>query len=453
MTEETVKYWLAEYAALSSDEFPSYASSVNHHLDLINAIYTVLEDRQKYNELIDPVCTTLFEFYRSSREELKRFTLIFLPTLIYVYLNAVAQGEKKSCRGVEALLLGLYNLEAVDENGQAQNVSFRLPSLAQSSIYHEPMSLAPASLTENALRRLEECNTKLVRWGPLSQIEKILSQNRASVMTALLFIYNQHISSLEKHCLDQLCRTVSKLVTQGFSKPGKRVSYSSDMTRVLPRIPTCPKFLLEIIQSLYYSVFNGDCTLALQAVGDVHHRACYQGFSEVLLVTNAIKNSTPHIHSGLLTDNPMGISLAISPQTTTNVMSKSMITNASFRTKKLPDDIPIQVSRGPDGDNALGSITEEKEETGNGTLKEVNKDAPLVPKEGSGEAPPRRSLPKMAVSFGKKTRERLKTTKSRLVNGGDDQQQLQGEELNSEIGGGPGDEIIEQVRTMQVSSV
>ena len=43
----------------------------------------------------------------------------------------------QSCRGVEALLLGLYNLEAVDENCQSQNVSFRLPSLAQSSIYHE----------------------------------------------------------------------------------------------------------------------------------------------------------------------------------------------------------------------------------------------------------------------------------------------------------------------------
>lgn len=35
-------------------------------------------------------------------------------------------------------------------------------------------------------------------------------------------------------------------------------------------------------------------------------------------------------------DGPMGISVALSPATTTVTMSKSMITNASFRTKKLP---------------------------------------------------------------------------------------------------------------------
>lgn len=32
----------------------------------------------------------------------------------------------------------------------------------------------------------------------------------------------------------------------------------------------------------------------------------------------------------------MGISVALSPATTTPTISKSMITNASFRTKKLP---------------------------------------------------------------------------------------------------------------------
>lgn len=35
-------------------------------------------------------------------------------------------------------------------------------------------------------------------------------------------------------------------------------------------------------------------------------------------------------------DAPMGISVALSPATNTTTVSKSMITNASFRTKKLP---------------------------------------------------------------------------------------------------------------------
>uniref|UniRef100_A0A0K8S784 Hyccin n=1 Tax=Lygus hesperus TaxID=30085 RepID=A0A0K8S784_LYGHE len=337
MTEEIIKEWLADYAALDPGEVHTYANTVHHNTQVINAVFAVLDDRQKYNDLVEQVCTTLFGFYRSKEIELKRFTLVFLPTLIYVYLNAVAHGEKKTCRGIEALLVGLYNLEAVDESCQAQNISFRLPSLAQASLYHEPMSLAPASLTESALRRLEECNTKLVRWGPLTQLEKIIPQNRLVVMTALLFIYNQHISCLQKYSLDQLCKVVSKLVTQGFNKPGKRVSYSTDVPRVLPRIPVSPKLLMEILHSLYFAAFNGDRILALQAVEEVHHRACYQGYTDVMLVTNAIKN-TRTADSSQITDNPMGISLAISPATTTSSVSKSMITNASFRTKKLPDE-------------------------------------------------------------------------------------------------------------------
>ncbi|PSN32692.1 Hyccin [Blattella germanica] len=92
-------------------------------------------------KLIDPVCNQLFGFYRSREIELQRFTLQFLPTLIFVYLNSVAHGDKKSCRSVETLLVGLYNLEVVDENGQPKVVSFRLPSLAQASIYHEVLLL------------------------------------------------------------------------------------------------------------------------------------------------------------------------------------------------------------------------------------------------------------------------------------------------------------------------
>lgn len=39
---------------------------------------------------------------------------------------------------------------------------------------------------------------------------------------------------------------------------------------------------------------------------------------------------------GQPSDGPMGISVALTPATTTVTVSKSMITNASFRTKKLP---------------------------------------------------------------------------------------------------------------------
>ncbi|KAL0180943.1 hypothetical protein M9458_023349 [Cirrhinus mrigala] len=48
--------------------------------------------------------------YRSSEEGLRRFTLQFLPELIWVYLRHSASRERYRNGCVEALLLGIYNL-------------------------------------------------------------------------------------------------------------------------------------------------------------------------------------------------------------------------------------------------------------------------------------------------------------------------------------------------------
>jgi hypothetical protein len=78
------------------------------------------------------------------------------------------------------------------------------------SLLLQLMSLEPCSLTESALRRLEECNTKLVSWGPLPQVEVLNAQNRLKVMTALLFVYNRQLSLLHKSALEHFCKISSK---------------------------------------------------------------------------------------------------------------------------------------------------------------------------------------------------------------------------------------------------
>ncbi|XP_015595659.1 hyccin isoform X1 [Cephus cinctus] len=370
MTESLVNEWLADCADLSATELRTLASSVTQDNEIIRALYVLLEERSKYSQLVDTVCNQLFGFYRSREIELQRFTLQFLPTLIYIYLNSVAHGDIKGCRTVETLLIGLYNLEVVDKSGNPTSVSFRLPSLAMPSIYHEPMTLAPASLTESAVRRFEECNTKLVSWGPLQQVETLNAQNRLKVMTALLFVYNQQLGYMDKSALEQLCKVATKLVTQGFMKPGhhQRSSYGSESSfvpRLLPRIPVSTQFLLEFLHAIYFAMYNECWYIANQAVDDIHTRACYEGYPDVMLVTNAIRNSSSSSSSGQPPgDVPMGISVALSPATATVTVSKSMITNASFRTKKLPDDIPIQVAKEDatgEGKGNLVSITEEQE--------------------------------------------------------------------------------------------
>ncbi|KAH0561674.1 hypothetical protein KQX54_018619 [Cotesia glomerata] len=212
MTESLINEWLADYADVSPAELSTFANTLSQDNEIVRALYVLLEERNKYSELIDPVCNQLFNFYRSREVQLQRFTLQFVPTLIFIYLNALAHGDIKNCRSVETLLIGLYNLEVVSETGDSKTVSFRLPSLAMLSIYHEPSSLTHASLTESAVRHFEECNSKLVCWGPLPQIETLNAQNRLKVMTALLFIYNQQLSYIQKSALEQLCKVATKCV-------------------------------------------------------------------------------------------------------------------------------------------------------------------------------------------------------------------------------------------------
>lgn len=60
-----------------------------------------------------------------------------MPILIYIYLNSVSQGDKKSCRSIETLLISIYNIEVSNDDGQPKIVTFRMPVLAQQSVYHE----------------------------------------------------------------------------------------------------------------------------------------------------------------------------------------------------------------------------------------------------------------------------------------------------------------------------
>ncbi|CAB3224534.1 unnamed protein product [Arctia plantaginis] len=367
--KQLIAEWLNEYASLQENEIKSFAAEHEHNHEIATAIFSLfyneneesgkkVEDDSDYEQILEDVCTQLFSFYRSKETYLQRFTLQFVPTLIYNYLSSVAQGNKKIFRCIETLLIGLYNFEVVDEAGKPKVVSFRLPSLAQSSIYHEPLSLGSQFLTESALRRWEECNTKLVSWGPLPQVEVINAQNRLKVMSALLFIYNRQLSLLPKLALRHFCIATSRIVTQGFNK---KMGGTSDKT--IPRIPVSSNFLLEMIEGAYFAMFNEFYTLAHQAVKDIDQRAQYELYPDVMLVTSAVINSLKNNPTGQPCDGPMGISVALSPATTTVTMSKSMITNASFRTKKLPDDIPIQAGQvvPTESTDILSSITEEGE--------------------------------------------------------------------------------------------
>lgn len=188
-----------------------------------------------------------------------------------------------------------------------------MPVLAQPSIYHEEKNLHASDL-----KRYEENINKVITWKITQQVTKLIAQNRLDVMASLMYIFNQQISLIPKSAFYHLCKNSSKLAAQGYTKYGHsyRASYgnepmntsissassvsSSAPNKVTgpPRILLSQQLSLELLHAVYFAMFNEFASVAIQAVDDIHTRACYELFSDVILVTNAIKNSLQANPSG-----------------------------------------------------------------------------------------------------------------------------------------------------------
>ncbi len=167
---------------------------------------------------MESICEQLYSYYRSNDEELVRFCLSFIPTLIGVHIINY-NNERHRIGSIDVLLLGIYNLEVVDSEGQLISRTFRMASLSKPSLYHEPShhssnQTQSSLLTEHALSKLEISSNdiNIPLFGPYSEVEQIVADNRMDVITVLLKVFNQYISSFSKQSLNALCRMCLRFV-------------------------------------------------------------------------------------------------------------------------------------------------------------------------------------------------------------------------------------------------
>ncbi|CAG5121047.1 unnamed protein product [Candidula unifasciata] len=165
------------------------------------------------------------------------------------------------------------------------------------------------------------------RCGPYPQYEGVNAQNRFSILAFVMQRFNTQIDSYHKHALHALCQAAVKVSTAGFHL------HQESSEKQLTRVAVSPSLLVEYIFGIYFAMFHGQHTIALRAVESIHNRASYELYSDVLLVTGAILHSR---HRGNLRFEATEVSLGT--QKTTYSL-KNTITNASFKAKKLPDDI------------------------------------------------------------------------------------------------------------------
>ncbi|XP_029385983.1 protein FAM126B isoform X2 [Echeneis naucrates] len=304
---------------IQETHIPSYAGSLHLKKSLVPALYRVIQDPD--NELLEPVCHQLFELYRSSEDRLRRFTLQFLPELVWVYLRVTASRDRQSNGCIEALLLGIYNLEIVDKDGNSKILSFTIPSLSKPSVYHEPSSLGSIALTESAL-----CQHDLIRVvysGLHPQRETFTAQNRFEVLCFLMLCYNSAVVYMPLSSYQSVCRMSSRLCVCGFPRQQQKL-WREQSNRVL----LDPEFMVQMLTAVYHAIYNGEWEMGREALEDILYRAQLELYSQPLLLANAMKNSLPESAP----DEPRGrkvLQVEVTP--TISRISISAITTASIR--------------------------------------------------------------------------------------------------------------------------
>ncbi|XP_051937438.1 protein FAM126B-like isoform X3 [Hippocampus zosterae] len=335
-----VEEWLSEFKSLPETHLSSYAGSLHLKKSLVPALYRVIQDPG--NELLEPVCHQLFELYRSSEDRLRRFTMQFLPELVWVYLRVTASKDRQSNGCIEALLLGIYNLEIVDKDGNSKLLSFTIPSLSKPSIYHEPSSLGSMALTEGAL-----CQHDLIRVvysGLHPQRETFTAQNRFEVLCFLMLCYNSAVVYMPLSSYQSVCRMSSRLCVCGFPRQQQKL-WREPCNRVL----LDPEFMVQMLTAVYHAIYNGEWEMGREALEDILYRAQLELYSQPLLLGNAMKNSLPDSAP----NEPQGrkvLQVEVTP--TISRISISAITTASIRRHRWKREDADGMSAGEDSFNA-----------------------------------------------------------------------------------------------------
>ncbi|XP_061738774.1 hyccin isoform X2 [Nerophis ophidion] len=321
MDQGVVEEWLSEYKTLPDNAVSAYAVSLRDKGALVLALYKVI--RENYSELLEPVCHQLFEFYRSGEPHLQRFTLQFLPELLWSLLSVSAARDPHTSGCIEALLLGIYNLEIVDKDGQSKVLSFTVPSLSTPSVYHEPSTIGSNALTEEALAN--HGLSRVVYSGPHLQRENFTAQNRFDVLTFLLLCYNAALSFMSTASLQSLCQLSSRVCICGYPRQQMR-RYKG----ISARMTVTSDFLVQLLTGIHFALCNGEAELGSKALDDVLYRAQLELLPEALLVGNAIKSS---LRGAALKSNTKegarSIQVEITP--TASRISRNAVTSLSIR--------------------------------------------------------------------------------------------------------------------------
>ena len=211
-------------------------------------------------------------------------------------------------------------------------------------------------------------------FGPYVEHDSIIASTRFNILTVLMKVYNNHLSSVHKESLHSLCKMCVKVLIQpnqsnfkmsNSSTKEPLVKYSEVISKGVARIQPTSQFLVDLSSAIHFCLFNDVIIDARRALERIHSTALYYLYPDVLMVsfirrhlfcswitffdqmTHAIKNSlrlpcypasqeSEESHEGIILSSLSPTSnVATNVVASTSGISKTAITNASFKTSKL----------------------------------------------------------------------------------------------------------------------
>ena len=191
---------------------------------------------------------------------------------------------------------------------------FRIPNLSKPSVYHEPsshtiQSQASSILTEQALMKLETGTSDSVisSFGPFNEFDQISASTRMTILTVLMKVYNQNLSSVPKESLRSVCRTVLKVIpctvpstlpskstdlyftpthNHSTNKTSSASAFMEMISKTGPRVHLSPDLLVELSYSVYFCLYNDVVLEGRRALDRIHSNALYHLYPNVLLVSS-----------------------------------------------------------------------------------------------------------------------------------------------------------------------
>ncbi|XP_021963812.1 protein FAM126B isoform X2 [Folsomia candida] len=287
MTDQLVVELLTEWAKLSDnllsgcDGLNDFSESILNNEDLFQAVTHVLEENDRFRSLYGDVIAVLFSLYRAPHGKLRVFSGQFIPSLIYVYLNQIH--SQKKCVALETLLRGIFELELSFE--EIIPASARIANVNLPSIYHDPGGVSTSWLSDNDLDRLNLKTVKTItRQALVLNDERIRAPQRLPLCVELWWIFNHRLPHMPKHSIPMHLKVITKLITQGFTP------MNSQKLQPPVRIVLSSKLLIEMVQTAYFSAYNGSPTLAEQILDEISARANYQLWADALLACHAVQD-------------------------------------------------------------------------------------------------------------------------------------------------------------------